>query len=491
MAQARFFSSTAQPTTLTASISNTNTSIPLAATTGFPVQFPYTLALDYGNSLEELVDVSSVAGLNANVTRAVDGTTAASHSAGAPVRHVSSARDFNAFYVHLGSTSGVHGITGNVVGDTDTQTLTNKTLASPTITGTVSGTPTYTGGTMTGTWNTNVTFQANALGNIPFTVKGFPASTANLFVVQNSSAFTYFQVNNNGTSSFTPNSSGVVPLVVAANTGQTGDLADFNVNSVVQAAVTSNGTLFSTSGAIVGSAVGSPLWAVNSTGSQSQIFSSTGITALTTKVTGDTNIRWQVTSDGQINWGPGNAATDTQLVRTAANTLTTGNLVLNGNLTVNGVGQRIFVLKTVSENASNTANVHSDATLFATLSPGTYVFEGYIFYGTPSGANFQMGFNYSGTFGTNNWVPTGIGGGGSTDTQALRMASVAVSSTVSNAGAIFLNSGTYSGTQVVRPRGVIVVTGTGTLQFYWGPNTSNATNTTVGAGSYLLIDRVA
>ena len=150
MANSRFYSSTALETQLVGGINGVATTITLAANTGFPGTLPFTLAIDYGAANEELVDVTS--GSNPYiVTRAVDGTAATSHNNGAVVRHVSSARDFTDSRTHEAATSSIHGVTGPLAGTTQAQTLTNKTLTSPTInggalTGTVTGAPTFTGG---------------------------------------------------------------------------------------------------------------------------------------------------------------------------------------------------------------------------------------------------------------------------------------------------------------------------------------------------------
>lgn len=157
MAIARFFSSIAQPTALAGGIANTNLTIQVQATTGFPTSYPYTLALDYGTSSEELVDVTNAAGTTLTVTRGVDGTSAQTHSIGAVVRHTSSGRDFSDFQTHAAATSGIHGVSGTLVGTSDAQTLANKTLTSPSISGatasgtwtgspTFSGAPVFTGG---------------------------------------------------------------------------------------------------------------------------------------------------------------------------------------------------------------------------------------------------------------------------------------------------------------------------------------------------------
>ena len=73
--------------------------------------------------------------------RGADQTTVTPHSVGAELEHIFTATDADEANSHVNSASNVHSVTGSVVGTTDTQTLTNKTLTDVTIDGaTFSGT---------------------------------------------------------------------------------------------------------------------------------------------------------------------------------------------------------------------------------------------------------------------------------------------------------------------------------------------------------------
>ncbi|MGW2169150.1 hypothetical protein ACWC1C_01305 [Streptomyces sp. NPDC001705] len=169
MPNAYNYSNTAIQTTLSGNISAGATMVTVAATTGFPPSTPYVLALDYGAATEELIVVTNVGGTTLTVTRGFSGTSAQSHSIGAVVRHVVNAQDLTDFRTHEAATANVHGITGALAGVTETQTLTNKTLTSPTInsgalSGTFTGAHTYSGavtlsggGTLSGTFTGNPT----------------------------------------------------------------------------------------------------------------------------------------------------------------------------------------------------------------------------------------------------------------------------------------------------------------------------------------------
>lgn len=137
MAQNRYYSSTAKQASLSSSISSVATTITLDLVTGFPTSYPYSLVIDPDTNKEEIVKVTaSGGGTSLTVVRGDDNTTNVTHSAGATVRHVVSAQDFTDFSAHLGSTAsptttGVHGVSGTIVGTTDTQTLSAKTLTAP------------------------------------------------------------------------------------------------------------------------------------------------------------------------------------------------------------------------------------------------------------------------------------------------------------------------------------------------------------------------
>jgi hypothetical protein len=138
----RNYSSRSQQTTLTSAVTAGASTLVVQSGTALlggqsiPAGTTFTIVVDPDTALEEILDATAVSTNTFTVTRAIDGSSAQAHSAGAVVRHMAIGRDYRESNAHIEASTGVHGISNSssVVGTIDTQTLTNKTLTAPTIT---------------------------------------------------------------------------------------------------------------------------------------------------------------------------------------------------------------------------------------------------------------------------------------------------------------------------------------------------------------------
>jgi hypothetical protein len=134
----RKYSSVSLETEVVGSLTTTVTTITVANATNLlggvnPASVNSTddfiVVLDPETSSEEIVRVTAVSSNTLTVVRGHDGSSAKTHTSGAKARHMAIGEDMRNAASHIEATA-AHGATGAVVGTTNTQTLTNKTISA-------------------------------------------------------------------------------------------------------------------------------------------------------------------------------------------------------------------------------------------------------------------------------------------------------------------------------------------------------------------------
>ncbi len=244
----------------------------------------------------------------------------------------------------------------------------------------------------------------------------------------------------------------------------------------------------------------------SSTASIAIVNAATTTDAISLRVTGDTQSRFLVDTDGTLNWGPGaSTATDTGLSRggvgslTLSGSLTTtgtvsvgSNLTVSGNLSVSGIGARGFVRKTADESVTSSTTLQNDNELVLAAAPNaTYLVRVWILAtdATDATGDIKFGFTFpaSAVLHFSGRGPHSLmaSGGAFGDGEFIGRNTATSGSTVASYGL----STSVIGIEIT---GLLIVgANAGNLQLQWAQNASDANATTVQAGSFMTLDRVA
>lgn len=239
--------------------------------------------------------------------------------------------------------------------------------------------------------------------------------------------------------------------------------------------------------------------ASGSTASFAAVNAATTTDALSLRVTGDTQDRFLADTDGTLNWGPGNATPDTNLFRSAANTLRTNdnltvdlNLAVTGNLAVAGIGQIQYIAKSADETVtSNTTLQNDDHLVLPAVANAVYTFEVDLY--MTDTADFVGDFKMSFTCPTGATFDMHGAGAHTTDLASGTSANgewIGKLATAS-AGANLTFGVGFPAVTGVRVYGRLVMSSTaGNFQLQWAQNAADASGTTLKAGSYMTMTRV-
>jgi hypothetical protein len=178
---------------------------------------------------------------------------------------------------------------------------------------------------------------------------------------------------------------------------------------------------------------------------------------------------------GEFYWNATSSATDDGLTILAPTALAGSPgryLRLNQNL-------QFYAVKAATTSRASTTTVTIDPDLQVSIPAGSYSVEGWLndARGTSSGG-LKGNISFSGTITTGNWGMTGSGTAVTPVALSLFAATGEMQSAQSGVGNMLLSGGLQCSTG-------------GTIGFYWAQQSSNATASVVGAGSYLRVTRLS
>lgn len=255
---------------------------------------------------------------------------------------------------------------------------------------------------------------------------------------------------------------------------------------------------------------------VGASGAYNASRSSSASNAYTATVHADAQKRYAVTAGGVVNWGSGASAADTNLYRSAADTLRTddslvagggitavgtvtastnlnvgGAATITGGLTVGGKGSVVYVRKATSESVISTTTVQDDDHItFSLAASAVYHLRAYLAVSGPAAGDFKSSWNITGAASGGNHSTRYVVG---PSTGTADSANDNMRSTRSAWGTNVATGVDGSAVSHIEEGGILDTNtgGSGTITLRWAQNSSVATSTVVNSDSYAILQRLA
>lgn len=163
--------------------------------------------------------------------------------------------------------------------------------------------------------------------------------------------------------------------------------------------------------------------------------------------------------------------------------------IMNAHVRDNLLALNGYVLKSADESVTSSTTLQNDDALVYTIGDtGTYVFDAYLWVTSAANAAGDINVAWSFPTGTCHWGGHAL----FTDLASSVSGTFAASSHLSaTSGSSVHGFGASTSQTMIWLHGILIATATGSLQFMWCQNSSNANATTVKAGSHLVVRQVA